>query len=131
MGTLASVHADNNQDAANPIPAEFDGVINGYIKPEIATAKAKLHRDCNASLITEFGRHPHPHPSPPTPPGNNSNISEACQLYNLGFDHYSSQVNRQVFSGLPDAKSAAFLKMLAGEVQIPPALQPAWIKALS
>ena len=67
---------------------------------------------------------------PPTPPGP-SNISSACQLYDLGFDHYNSQVNRQVFSGLPDAKSTAFLQMLASQVQIPAALQPKWIKALN
>ena len=109
-------------------------MIDGYIRPQILKAKAKLLHDCNATLVFELGKHhhPHPHPAPPMPPPtNNSNISGACQLYDQGFDHFGSKVNRQVFSGLPDAKSDAFLKVLAGEVQIPPQLQQAWTKALS
>lgn len=110
-------------DDPMPIPPEFNEIIQHYIKPSIAQAKQQLHHDCNSSLSWP--------PAPPPPPSNASNISAACDLYNLGFSGWTNNVSRNVFTGLQDARAPDFLNILATQIQIPAAVRPAWVKALN
>lgn len=128
--------------ADQPIPAEFDSIVDGYIKPEIVKLKSKLAADCG------------PAPAPPRPPTPSGNVTNACDLYRMGFTKFGNKVNRQVFQGLQDAMADKFLAMLATQVQsaccrhhcvpahishfldiiwqvhVPAPLQSAWVKAV-